>query len=325
MSLNNKVVLITGGTGSFGNEFVRTVLETQNPKVIRIFSRDELKQWEMEKKFNNDRKLRFFIGDIRDKNRLKWAMDGVDIVVHAAALKQVPFCEYNPFEAIKTNILGAQNIIESAIEHKVKKVLAISTDKAVNPVNLYGATKMAMEKLIIASNVYAGHNRTRLSCVRYGNVVGSRGSVVQVFTKQAETGFLTITDKRMTRFIITLKQGVEFVLSSIEKMQGGEVFVPRIPSTGILSIARAVAPECKYKMIGIRHGEKLHEVLISKDEMRNTVKHGDRYIIEPPKYKWSKKGYKHTGTYICGMDEYNSLDNPDVMDYQAFRGLCEKH
>lgn len=254
MDWRNKVILLTGGTGSFGTKFTEIMLNKYKPKRIRIFSRDELKQWEMQKLFNDNKHLRFFIGDVRDKDRLERAMDGANIVIHAAALKQVPSCEYNPFEAVKTNILGAQNLIECAIDHNIEKVIALSTDKAVNPVNLYGATKMCMEKLIVAGNFYVGSERqTRMSCVRYGNVVGSRGSVVPVFRSQKPTGTVTATDRRMTRFWITLEQGVEFVIKSMEIMHGGEVFVPKIPSMNIMNLAKAIAPQCKIKFIGIRY------------------------------------------------------------------------
>jgi len=239
MNWNNKTILLTGGTGSFGNKFSEVMLKKYKIKTIRIFSRDELKQWEMEKRFNSDKRLRFFIGDIRDKNRLERAMDGVDVVVHAAALKHVPVCEYNPFEAIKTNILGAQNIVEAAIDHNIEKVVVLSTDKAVNPVNLYGATKMCMEKLFIAANSYVGSNRkTTMSCVRYGNVVGSRGSVVPLFKSLRNSGTITITDARMTRFWITLEQGVDLVIKAFDHMCGGEVFIPKIPSMKITDLAK---------------------------------------------------------------------------------------
>ncbi len=293
MNWNRKVILLTGGTGSFGQAFTEIMLKKYNPKVIRIFSRDELKQWEMEKKFNSDKRLRFFIGDVRDKDRLERSMDGVDVVIHAAALKQVPLCEYNPFEAVKTNILGAQNIVEAAIDHNVEKVLALSSDKAVNPVNLYGATKMCMEKLFVAANAYVGPSRrTRMSCVRYGNVVGSRGSVIPLFRKQRETGKISITDKRMTRFWITLKQGVELVIKTLDIMNGGEVFVPKIPSMKILDLAEAIAPECKVEIIGIRPGEKIHECLLTEDESRHSLEFDGFFVIEPEHPFWAVKYLK---------------------------------
>jgi len=278
---DDKIILLTGGTGSFGQKFTEIMLEKYNPKVIRIFSRDELKQWEMHKKFNNDKQLRFFLGDIRDKDRLDRSMDDVDIVFHAAALKQVPACEYNPFEAVKTNIFGAQNIIDTAINHNVKKVIALSTDKAVSPVNLYGATKLCMEKLFIAANAYAGKRDTRMSCVRYGNVVGSRGSVIPLFKEQKNRGKITITHRAMTRFWLTLAQGVEFVIKCTELMSGGEVFVPKIPSMKIVDLAEAIAPGCNIEITGIRPGEKLHECLVTEDEARHTKEFDELFIIEP--------------------------------------------
>lgn len=293
MNWNEKIILLTGGTGSFGQKFTEILLKKYNPKTIRIFSRDELKQWEMEKKFNGDSRLRFFIGDIRDKERLNMAMDGVNIVVHAAALKHVPVCEYNPFEAVKTNVLGAQNIIESALEHDVEKILALSTDKAVNPVNLYGATKMCMEKLFIAANSYAGDRRLRMSCVRYGNVIGSRGSVIPLFKKQRETGKITITDGNMTRFWITLEQGIKFVIKCVEKMYGGEVFIPKIPSMKVTDLAAVCAPGCKIEKIGIRPGEKLHECLLTDDESRHSLEYDSFFIIEPEHPFWDQKILKH--------------------------------
>lgn len=292
MNWHNKIILLTGGTGSFGQKFTEIMLKKYKPKVIRIYSRDELKQWEMEKKFSEDKRLRFFIGDIRDGERLHRAMEGVDIVVHAAALKQVPACEYNPFEAVRTNIIGGQNIINAALDHNVEKVMTISTDKAVNPVNLYGATKMCMEKLFVAANHYAGsRHKTRISCARYGNVVGSRGSVIPLFRKQRETGTLTITDSRMTRFWLTLDQGVEFVIRCIERMHGGEVFVPKIPSMKMTELVKAMAPECRIKVIGIRPGEKVHECLLTEDESRHTIDVGKYFIILPEHPLWGFKNY----------------------------------
>ena len=257
MNLENKVILLTGGSGSFGQKFTEIALRERNPKVIRIFSRGELLQQQMRQKFNNDSRLRFFIGDVRDRERVYRAMDGVDIVVHAAALKQVPTCEYNPLEAVKTNINGTANLIDAAIDDGVERVMAISTDKAVHPVNLYGATKLAAEKLFIQSNAYTGWRKTRFSCVRYGNVVGSRGSVVPLFLQQKENGVITITDRRMTRFWITLEQGVQFVIDCIGRMQGGEVFIPKCHSMKITDLADVIAPQTKREIIGIRPGEKL--------------------------------------------------------------------
>lgn len=291
MNWKDKVILLTGGTGSFGQKFTEIMLKKYRPKAIRIFSRDELKQWEMEKAFKSNECLRFFIGDVRDKNRLERAMDGVDIVVHAAAMKQVPSCEYNPFEAVKTNILGAQNVIEAAIDHDVEKVLAISSDKAVNPVNLYGATKMCMEKLFTAANSYVGGKRhTRMSCVRYGNVIGSRGSVVSLFKEQKTNGrVVTVTDEKMTRFWITLESGVELVIKSVETMHGGEIFVPKIPSMKIVDLAKSIAPACRIKYIGIRPGEKMHEALLTEDEARHSIEYDDLFIIKPEHSWWVSK------------------------------------
>lgn len=318
---NGKIILVTGGTGSFGHKFTEIVLRKYKPEAVRIFSRDELKQWEMEKKFNSNKRLRFFIGDIRDHERVERAMDGVDIVVHAAALKQVPVCEYNPLEAIKTNILGAQNIINSAINHNIDKVIALSTDKAVNPVNLYGSTKMCMEKLFVAANSYVGKDRkTRMSCVRYGNVVGSRGSVIPLFRKQRETGVITITDKRMTRFWITLEQGVGFVINSISHMQGGEVFVPKIPSMSILELAKAVAPECKINFIGIRAGEKVHECLITEDEARHSVEFKNYFIVEPD-FPWWRGKNSISGKSLSEGFRYTSDKNESWIKSQELKEM----
>lgn len=290
MDWNDKIILLTGGTGSFGQKFTEIMLSRYRPKIIRIFSRDELKQWEMQRKFNNDSRLRFFIGDIRDRKRLEMAFEDVDIVVHAAALKHVPVCEYNPFEAIKTNVMGAQNIIEAALSHNVDKVIALSTDKAVNPVNLYGATKMCMEKLFISANSYVGPKRqTRMSCVRYGNVVGSRGSIVPLLKQQKETGTVTITDNRMTRFWLTLDQAVALVLKALDNMRGGEVFIPKIPSMRIPDLVAALAPECAVNHIGIRPGEKLHECLITEDEARHATEFDDHFVVEPERPQWERE------------------------------------
>ncbi len=279
-SLQGKSILITGGTGSFGKRFVRTALEKLDLKRIVVFSRDELKQFEMQQTLSSP-KLRFFIGDVRDRDRLHRAFDGIDVVVHAAALKQVPAAEYNPFEAIKTNVLGAENIINEAIDMGVERVIALSTDKAANPINLYGATKLCSDKLFVAGNVYSGYKNTRFAVVRYGNVVGSRGSVIPFFMAQRKNGVLPITDPRMTRFWITLQQGVDFVLDSVQRMHGGEIFVPKIPSMNIMDLAMAIAPECKHNVVGIRPGEKLHEVMVPEDDARHTVELPDRYVIQP--------------------------------------------
>jgi UDP-N-acetylglucosamine 4,6-dehydratase len=281
MDWNDKVVMVTGGTGSFGKKFIEILLREHEPAKLIVFSRDELKQHEMRVGTFTDPRLRFFIGDVRDESRLRRAMHGVDIVVHAAALKQVPACEYNPMEAIKTNILGSSNVIEAALECGVQRVLALSTDKAVNPVNLYGTTKLAAEKLFVQSNAYAAGTSTRFACVRYGNVVGSRGSIIPLFIQQRKNGKLTITDLRMTRFWLTLEQGVRFVIRCIEQMNGGEVFVPKIPSTRIVDLAQVIAPQAEIEVIGIRPGEKLHEVLLHEDEARCAVELDDMFVILP--------------------------------------------
>jgi len=290
--LNGKSVLVTGGTGSFGKKFCQIVLEKYpDIKKLIVFSRDELKQFEMAQQFNHHPKMRFFIGDVRDRERLLRAFDGVDIVIHAAALKQVPAAEYNPTEFIRTNIGGAENIINAAIDRGVKKVIALSTDKACNPINLYGATKLCSDKLFVAGNSYAGDKATRFAVVRYGNVVGSRGSVVPFFLKVKDTGVLPITDPRMTRFWITLEQGVNFVLKNLERMIGGEIFVPKIPSMNIMDLAKAIAPECKTEIVGIRPGEKLHEYMISEEDARNTIEYDDYYVIQPEHRWWRKDEY----------------------------------
>lgn len=297
MNWKDKTVLVTGGTGSFGKRFIQILHETKQPTKIIVFSRDELKQHEMRVAGFDWPNLRYFIGDVRDKDRMVRAMNGVDIVVHAAALKQVPACEYNPMEAIKTNINGTANVVEAALDTGVSKVLTLSTDKAVSPANLYGATKLAAEKLTIQSNTYAAGHETRFSCVRYGNVVGSRGSVVPLFLRQRETGKLTITDDRMTRFWLSLEQGVEFVINAIEVMHGGEVFVPKLPSTTIPDLAKAIAPDAEIEVVGIRPGEKLHEAMISEDEARSTIELDDMYVVQPAEafwfgYEWDKLGKK---------------------------------
>jgi UDP-N-acetylglucosamine 4,6-dehydratase len=290
MNWTGLTILLTGGTGSFGHKFTEIMLKEHDFKKLIVFSRDELKQHEMRSVYGDPR-LRYFIGDVRDKERLHRAAQGVDLIVHAAALKQVPSCEYNPFEAVKTNILGASNVIDVAIDSGVKQVMALSTDKAVSPINLYGATKLVAEKLFVQGNAYAGAGGTRFSCIRYGNVVGSRGSVIPVFLKQRESGRITITDDRMTRFWVTLEQGVRFVIRCIGLMEGGEVFVPKIPSMRILDLAEAVAPGCEREIVGIRAGEKLHEVLVSRDESRYTLEFDDMYLIQPVHPWWEVKRY----------------------------------
>lgn len=295
--LNNKTVLITGGTGSFGRKCTETLLKRYKPKKLIIFSRDELKQYEMAQTFSENAYscIRYFIGDIRDKERLYRAFDGVDYVIHAAALKQVPAAERNPFEAIKTNILGAENIINAAIDKGVQKVIALSTDKAANPINLYGATKLCSDKLFIAAKSYSGIHKTSFSVVRYGNVIGSRGSVVPFFKEIKATGIIPITDPRMTRFWITLEHGVEFVLKCLEISSGGELFVPKIPSMNIMDLAKAIAPECRHDMVGIRPGEKLHEVMITEDDARHTLEFDDYYIVEPEFTWWRNENHISNG------------------------------
>ncbi|MBI3616079.1 MAG: UDP-N-acetylglucosamine 4,6-dehydratase (inverting) [Candidatus Omnitrophica bacterium] len=296
MNLDGSNLLITGGTGSFGKCFVRRVLNTARPERLIIFSRDELKQFHMRQEFPVDRypNLRMFIGDVRDRDRLYRVMDGMDIVVHAAALKQVPTAEVNPIEAIKTNILGAANLIDAAIDRKVGKVLALSTDKAANPVNLYGATKLCADKLFVAANG-TGFHSTKFSVVRYGNVVGSRGSVIPYFIAQRPTGKITITDPRMTRFLMTLDQSVNFVLSCTQRMLGGEIFVPKIPSARVVDLARVIAPECTHEIIGIRPGEKLHEMLIPGDEAHLTIEFKDHFVIQPSHSFWNHKDFLKRG------------------------------
>lgn len=287
----NLNVLVTGGTGSFGKKFVEIMLRDFHPKKLVIFSRDELKQHEMKMNGFNHPSLRFFLGDVRDKERLHRALQGVNIIIHAAALKQVPACEYNPFEAVKTNIIGAQNIIDAAIDARVEKVVALSTDKAVNPVNLYGATKLCAEKMFVQGNSYSGTDGTIFSCVRYGNVIGSRGSVIPLFIRQKKKGKMTITDKRMTRFWITLDQAIKLVVDALDHMQGGEIFLPKIPSMKIMDLTKAIAPECEIDIIGIRPGEKIHEVLITEEEGRQAIEYNGIYIILPNYSWWNRKNY----------------------------------
>ena len=318
-SIEGKTILLTGGTGSFGKHFCRTLIERYSPRVIRIYSRDELKQHEMRQEFGQER-LRYFIGDVRDCDRLKRAMEGVDYVVHAAALKQVPACEYNPFEAVKTNIHGAQNVIDAAIDTGVKKVVALSTDKAVNPVNLYGATKLCADKLFIQGNAYSGAGRTRFACVRYGNVIGSRGSVIPLFLKQRESGRLTVTDTRMTRFWITLDQAVELVVKAFKYMQGGEIFIPRIPSMRIMDLAKAICPGCEIEEIGIRPGEKLHEALTGEDEARNTVSYKGMYVVMPSFSWWETTNY-HEARQLPEGFIYTSDMNEEWMSVEELREI----
>jgi len=291
MNWSEQAVLVTGGTGSFGKKFVDIMLQEYHPKRLVIFSRDELKQHDMRTAGFDDPSLRYFIGDVRDAGRLERALAGITIVVHAAALKQVPACEYNPFEAIQTNIIGGRNVIDAAIDQGAKRILALSTDKAVNPINLYGATKLCSEKMFVQANAYAGAQETRFSCARYGNVVGSRGSVIPIFLEQRKRGRITVTDPRMTRFWLTLEQGVRFVVRCIEQMHGGEIFVPKIPSMKITDLAETIAPGCAIECVGIRPGEKLHEVLVSEDEARNTLEAEDMYIIQPAHSWWRRENW----------------------------------
>src|ERR1700688_3561775 len=291
MNWSQESILVTGGTGSVGKKFVEIMLRDYQPQRLVGFSRDELKQHEMRTSGFDHPSMRYFIGDVRDVERLKRALSGVTVVVHAAALKQVPACEYNPFEAIQTNIMGARNVIDAAIDRGVARVLALSTDKAVNPINLYGATKLCAEKMFVQANAYAGAQNTRFSCARYGNVVGSRGSVIPVFQEQRKRGKITVTDPRMTRFWLTLEHGVQFVVRAIEQMHGGEIFVPKIPSMRLVDLAEAVAPGCQVEYIGIRPGEKLHEVLVSEDEARQTLETEDMYVIQPSHPWWKAENW----------------------------------
>lgn len=321
MNWSEKVVLITGGTGSFGCAFINRMLTDDLPAKLIVFSRDELKQHEMRSSGFDHPNLRYFIGDVRDATRLRRAMQGVDIVIHAAALKQVPACEYNPIEAIMTNIMGGRNVVEAALDTSVEKVMALSTDKAVNPINLYGATKLAAEKLFIQSNAYAGGRDVRFSCVRYGNVVGSRGSVVPVFIRQRESGRLTITDERMTRFWLSLDQGVNFTIRCIEQMEGGEVFVPKIPSTHITDLAMAIAPKAEIEYIGIRPGEKLHEVLISEDEARHTLELEDMFVVEPSGALWFGHAWRDKGKSLPEGFRFASDSNDEWLTEDQIREL----
>ncbi len=323
MRWDDKVVLITGGTGSFGKKFTKIMLNEYRPKKLIIFSRDELKQHEMRVSGFDHPSMRYFIGDVRDQGRLKRAMGDVDIVVHAAAMKQVPACEYNPIEAISTNVNGAKNVIEAALDCGVSKIIALSTDKAVNPVNLYGATKLVAEKLFIQANSYSGAMETRFSCVRYGNVIGSRGSVVPLFLHQRKAGKITITDPRMTRFWITLNQGVDFVIKNIERMHGGEIFVPKIPSMSMTDLGKAIAPGCSVEYTGIRPGEKIHEVLISEDEMRSTIDHDDMFIIQPSEPSWGYVKWESNKPIPEGF-RYSSDSNKEWLSVEQLSDLVKE-
>jgi len=322
--LKDKVVLITGGTGSFGQKFTKIVLDEFKPAKLIIYSRDELKQYEMQQNFSSYSNIRFFIGDVRDKERLKMALRGVDYIVHAAALKQVPLMEYNPVEAIKTNIMGAMNIIETAIEAKVQKVIALSTDKACNPINLYGATKLCSDKLFIAGNSYSGEAGTKFSVVRYGNVVGSRGSVIPFFLKKKKGKVLPITDTRMTRFWITLEEASRFVLNNFERMKGGEIFVPKIPSIKIIDLAKAIGPNCKIKIVGIRPGEKIHEVMISEDDSRYTKELEDCYVIQPAFHWWDEINHAQ-GKNVSENFKYSSDGNKKWLNINQLKKIIKTY
>jgi len=325
MDWSKQTILVTGGTGSFGKKFIEIMLAEYHPARLIVFSRDELKQHEMRVNGFDHPSLRYFIGDVRDEERLRRAMHSVDVVVHAAALKQVPACEYNPMEAIKTNILGSSNVIEAALDAGVRKVVALSTDKAVNPINLYGTTKLAAEKLFVQSNAYAAGTDTRFSCVRYGNVVGSRGSVIPIFLQQRLNGSLTITDTRMTRFWLTLEQGVRFVIRCTELMQGGEVFVPKIPSTRVFDLAKAIAPEADIEVIGIRPGEKLHEVLVHEDEARVTVEMEDMFVVQPTIELWFGREWQDKGNPLPDGFRYASDTNPDWLTVDEIRKIVQDY
>lgn len=323
MTLKNKTVLITGGTGSFGKKFTQIMLEKIRPAKLIIYSRDEFKQSQMQQQFKKYSNIRFFIGDVRDKERLLRAFSGVDFVVHAAALKQVPAMEYNPTEAVKTNILGAMNIIDAAIERGVKKVIALSTDKACNPVNLYGATKLCSDKLFVAGNSYSAGSGTRFSVVRYGNVVGSRGSVIPLFLNKRKDGLLDVTHPQMTRFWITLDEGVRFVIKCFARMRGGEIFVPKISSMKIMDLAKTIAPECRIRITGIRPGEKLHEVMISADDSRNTKELKDCYVIMPA-FPWWDKNSHSAGKPVPEGFRYSSDANNNWLKASRLRRMLKE-
>jgi UDP-N-acetylglucosamine 4,6-dehydratase len=325
MEWRSQVVLVTGGTGSFGRKFIHYLLHHCPPRKLIILSRDELKQHEMRQLYpdTGDSPIRYFIGDVRDPERLYRALNGVDVVVHAAALKQVPACEYNPFEAVQTNIMGAKNVIDTAIDRGVKKVLALSTDKAVNPINLYGATKLCAEKMFVQANAYAGGSGTKFSVCRYGNVMGSRGSVVPMFLQQRHSGHITITDPRMTRFWITLEQGVRFVTRCVEELQGGEIFVPKLPSMNIVDLAHALAPECSIKEIGIRPGEKLHEVLVSEDEAPQTLELSDMFVVRPA-HPWWREEHWAAGKPLPNNFRYSSNFNSEWLSADTLHAMLEE-
>ena len=331
--LNNKTILVTGGTGSFGKRLIKTIFGKYEPQKVIVYSRDELKQFEMQfspdfEKYDKENRIRYFIGNVRDFSRLKMAMENVDIVIHAAALKQVPACEYNPFEAVKTNIIGGQNVIDACFECGVKKVIALSTDKAAAPINLYGATKLTSDKLFIAANNYKGWHDIKFSVVRYGNVMGSRGSVIPFFQKQKEKGVLPITDKRMTRFNITLQEGVDFVIRNLERMWGGELFVPKIPSYRILDLAKAIGPECKLIFNGIRPGEKLHEEMITVTDAISTIEFEDYFVILPSTKHWDIEKFRiesngKPGKFCQDGFSYNSGKNDKFLTIEELKNLIK--
>lgn len=324
--LKNSSILITGGTGSFGHTFVPMVLEKYNPRRLVIFSRDEMKQWEMAKLFENDKRVRFFIGDVRDKDRLVRALNGIDYVVHAAATKIVPTAEYNPFECVKTNVFGAMNLIDACIDQGVKRVVALSTDKASSPANLYGATKLTSDKLFIAGNSYSGDNDTRFAVVRYGNVMGSRGSVIPYFMTLADKGKLPITDDRMTRFMITLEQGVELVFHAFDDMVGGEIYVKRIPSMKVTDVARSIAPNANHEIVGIRPGEKLHEQMIGPEDALHTYEYAEHYKVLPAIHEWSKDPERISGGKLVSPDfTYCSDNNVDWMSIDTLRSWIDSN
>lgn len=326
--LNGKSILVTGGTGSFGKRFIATLLERYSPARVVVYSRDELKQFEMShlEPFAGQDCMRYFLGDVRDLPRLNMAMQGVDVVIHAAALKQVPAAEYNPFEAIKTNVIGGQNVIDACLANNVSRVIALSTDKAAAPINLYGATKLCSDKLFVAANNFRGHHNIRFAVVRYGNVLGSRGSVVPFFMSRRATGVLPVTDARMTRFSITLQQGVDFVLSCLDRMWGGELFVPKIPSYRILDVAQAVAPDCKVDYVGIRPGEKLHEEMITDTDALSTVEFDKYFVITPSTPLWDiekfrKESGDSEGNYVSDTFRYNSGTNDHFLTVEELNRL----
>ena len=328
--LNDKTILITGGTGSFGKKFIETVFNRYKPKKVIVYSRDELKQFEMQQKWpdSGNYPIRYFIGDVRDLPRLTLAMEDVDYVVHAAALKQVPAAEYNPFEAVKTNIMGAQNVIDASMSQGVSKVIALSTDKAAAPINLYGATKLVSDKLFIAANNYKGRHAIKFSVVRYGNVMGSRGSVIPFFKKVAANGEIPITDERMTRFNITLQEGVDFVIRNLERMWGGELFVPKIPSYRIVDVAEAIAPGVPYKIVGIRPGEKLHEEMITSTDALGTVEFDDYFVILPATEMWDVEKFRQESNGVAGNwcefgFSYNSGTNSHFLTVEELRELIQ--